>query len=326
MARAVDDKASADEYRRLFSKGSKWIDENLFNGEYYVQKIGGMRRDLIPKEQMGGVVRTDTEKPEFQFGEGCLVDQLVGQYLADIAGLGDLLDPGKVRKALQSIVKYNYKPSLRRHASTQRTYALNDEAALIICDYGRAERPKIPFPYYTEAWAGHEYSAAALMMSRGLVPDGLRVVESVRRRHDGEKRNPWDEPEYGHHYARAMAAWAPLLLLSGFRYDGPGRRVEAKPRVNSANFTSFWSTGTGWGTFSQTVRENQVRFTLAVKAGALVARTVALQRSGAGGTQSSATAGKTKLDHQVRRSETEAEVTFAGDVKLAEGDTLVLLV
>ncbi len=42
MARAVGDDASAAEYRRLFESGSQWIDANLFNGEYYIQKIRGM--------------------------------------------------------------------------------------------------------------------------------------------------------------------------------------------------------------------------------------------------------------------------------------------
>ena len=43
----------------------------------------------------------------------------------------------------------------------QRTYVLNDEAALVVCDYGKAERPHVPFPYYAEAWTGLEYLAAA---------------------------------------------------------------------------------------------------------------------------------------------------------------------
>ena len=33
-----------------------------------------------------------------------------------------------------------------------------------------------------------------------------------------------EEAECGHHYARAMASWAAVLALSGFRYHG-GRRV-----------------------------------------------------------------------------------------------------
>src|SRR5262249_11516957 len=142
MARALGEQGAADEYLRLFTNGSKWIDENLFNGEYYIQQVRGVALDTIPKEQLIGMARTNSTEPEFQFGEGCLVDQLVGQYLADVAGLGDLLDPAKVQQALRSLMKYNFKSSLRSHASAQRTYALNDESALVVCDYGRGERPK----------------------------------------------------------------------------------------------------------------------------------------------------------------------------------------
>ncbi len=148
MARKVGDAKSADEYRRLFNNGSKWIDQNLFNGEYYIQKIRGIKRDSVPKEQFGGLARTDTENPELQLGEGCLVDQLVGQFLAEVAGLGDMLDGAKMRKALQSIMKYNFKPNLRRHESMQRTYAVNDEAALIVCDYGGRQTARGPFSLF----------------------------------------------------------------------------------------------------------------------------------------------------------------------------------
>ncbi len=150
------------------------------------------------------------------------------------------------------------------------------------------------------------------------------MVESIRRRHNGERRNPWNEPECGHHYARALASWGPMLALSGFLYDRPGKCLQAKPRVNTANFNSFWSMGTGWGVFSQVVRDGQLRFTLSVKSGSLVARTVRLSRLGAGGSHSTAAAGKTELAHQIKRSATDVVVTFAEDVNLAEGDRLVI--
>ena len=83
----------------------------------------------------------------------------------------------------------------------------------------KAARPRIPFPYYAEAWTGIEYLVAAQFIHAGMVREGVETVEDVRRRHDGERRNPWDEPECGHHYARAMSAWAPLLALSGYLYS-----------------------------------------------------------------------------------------------------------
>ncbi len=219
MARAMGEGKSAEEYRRLFVNGRKWIDENLFNGEYYIQKIRGVSRDSVPKEHFGGVVRTNPEHPEFQLGDGCMVNQLAGQFLAEVAGLGDMLDSANMRKALQSVMKYNYKTDLRRHHSTMRTYGVNSEAALVLIDYTRGTRPAVPIPYFAETgWTGFEYSAAALMIHRGMIAEGLRVVEAVRRRHDGLKRNPWNEPECGHHYARALASWGPLIALSGFLY------------------------------------------------------------------------------------------------------------
>ena len=42
---------------------------------------------------------TDLSRPDFQLGPGCLVDQLVGQYMAHICGLGYLLVQDLIRQA-----------------------------------------------------------------------------------------------------------------------------------------------------------------------------------------------------------------------------------
>jgi len=39
MSIAMKDKSFAKKCRTLFEKGSEWMDENLFNGEYYEHKI-----------------------------------------------------------------------------------------------------------------------------------------------------------------------------------------------------------------------------------------------------------------------------------------------
>lgn len=322
MARAVGDAASADEYRRLFARGSKWIDANLFNGEYYVQKIQGIPKDKIAKGLMSGMGTADTENPDFQMGDGCLVDQLVGQYYAEVAGLGLLLDGRHVRKTLESIYKYNYKRDLFRHESVQRIYALNDEAALVICDYSRAERPKIPFPYFAEVMTGFEYSAAILMLYQGMVEEGVELIANIRRRYDGERRSPWNEAECGHHYARAMASWAAMLALSGFQYHGVEKSVIARPRVNSDRFSSFWSAGTAWGTFSCSEKE----FSLSVMHGVLSCRSVALAPRKRAGGRSVATLQGQSLNHELRRDGNDATFVFAEEVRLREGDRLVLRV
>jgi uncharacterized protein (DUF608 family) len=266
MARVVGDTASAAEYRRLFESGRRWIDANLFNGEYYIQQIRGVAKDKVAKAIIGTMGSDDTENPQYQVGAGCLVDQLVGQYMAEVTGLGPLVSPENIRKTLQSIYRYNYKRTMAAHNTVQRTFALNDEAAIVICDYGKAERPRIPFPYYAEVMTGFEYAAATHMLYAGLTREGVECIRNIRARYDGEKRNPWDEAECGHHYARAMAAWSGLLAMSGFRYHGGTRAITIQA---APEFRCFWSTATAWGTFHVTAAGT----TLHVAHGTLECRT-----------------------------------------------------
>jgi uncharacterized protein (DUF608 family) len=256
MAHAVGDTASAAEYRRVFDSGSKWIDANLFNGEYYVQKIRGVAKEKIAPSLRSDMGSEDTVNPQYQLGEGCLADQLIGQYLADVSGLGPLVATANIRKTLQSLYRYNYRQTLTGHHTVQRTYALNDEAALLVCDYGKAERPRIPFPYYAESWTGIEYLVASQMLFAGMTREALEIYRNARLRFDGEKRNPWNEPECGHHYARAMSAWSGVVALSGFRFHGGEQSVEIKA---PPGHRCFWATATGWGTFQVTAAGTTIR-------------------------------------------------------------------
>ena len=95
------------------------------------------------------------------------------------------------------------------------------------------------------------------------------VVDAVRARHDGNRRNPWDEPECGHHYARAMASWAVLLALSGFSYSAVSRRLELVPRWKPEAFRSVWTVPSGWGTVTQTLQGEGQQIQLEVLFGEL---------------------------------------------------------
>ena len=322
MARAMGDAGSADEYRRLFLQGSRWIDANLFNGEFYIQKVRGFSKDQIAPSLRSDMGAQNTETPEYQVGEGCFIDQLIGQYLGDIAGLGPLVSPKNARIALQSIYRYNYKPSLVNHNTVQRTYALNDEAAIVVCDYGKAKRPHIPFPYYAEAWTGLEYSTAALMFYAGMIRQGMQSIENVRARFDGERRNPWDEAECGHHYARAMSSWSTVVALSGFHYHGPAGAVTAIPRIGPDRFRCFWSTATGWGTFSLAPRESGgTIFSLRVLSGKMPCRSCEIRA--AGGASSAKVSGRA-VAHRMERRNDRAVFRFAEAVTVEEGGELQL--
>lgn len=74
---------------------------------------------------------------------------------------------------------------LYNHECTERVYALNDEAALTICDFPSGKRPEIPMKFFSEVMTGFEYSVATLMIYRGMVTEGLELIENIRRRYDG---------------------------------------------------------------------------------------------------------------------------------------------
>lgn len=322
IARVLGHSTEAREYRRLFEAGSRWTDANLFNGEYYYQQVRSIPKDQIAPATVSGMGSDRPGEPEFQLGDGCLADQLIGQYLADLAGLGPLLKPANIRRALESVYKYNYRADLMEHDSVQRIYAINDEPALLICDYGRGQRPKIPFPYYAEAWTGIEYLVAAQMIFRGMVEEGLRCVENVRRRFDGERRNPWNEPECGHHYARAMSAWSTVVAASGFDYHAAEKTVTARPRVFRMPFRSMWSAGTGWGTFSYGANQARANFVLSVIEGRLPVRSVALR---AGGGAMTARLGADILRAEGKQEQSGRILVLSEEITIVPGKDLTVL-
>ena len=241
MALALNDKSFAEKCRTLFESGSAWMDKNLFNGEYYEHHIRPMKRDDIADGLilgMGGNI----SRVDFQLGKGCLVDQLVGQYMAHVCGLGYLHDKRKVKKTLKSILKYNQRDGLQDHFNCMRSYVLDDEKALLMAAYP-GEMPENPFPYFTEVMTGFEYTAAVGMLYEGQTKDGLKCISNIRERYDGRKRSPFDEAECGHHYARAMASWGAVLALTGFHYSA----VEKTMTFAAKPGTHFWSTGYAWG-------------------------------------------------------------------------------
>ncbi|MBT5873627.1 MAG: hypothetical protein HOH43_09425 [Candidatus Latescibacteria bacterium] len=244
MMRYVGEEDFANRCRALFDSGRQWLDENLFNGEYYEHEIRPpLRSEDVAECLRVGMGAADITSPDYQLGPGCLVDQLVGQYMAHVCGLGYLVDPEHVQTTLKSIMKHNLIEGLHGHFNTMRSYAIGDESALLMASYP-GQRPENPFPYFTEVMTGFEYTAAIGMLYEGQIDPGLQCIQNIRDRYDGRKRSPFDEAECGHHYARAMAAWAAGLALTGFHYSA----VDVSMSFSDTTGTWFWSTGYAWGT------------------------------------------------------------------------------
>ncbi len=249
MADALGDGEACLKYTALADAGQQWTEANLFNGEYYEQHVdpeASQHSAYSVEHSLGGQREGN---PKYQYGAGCLSDQVIGAWMARVNGQGHILDEAQTKATLAAIFKYNFRTSLRNHNNAQRIYAYGDEAALLLCTWPRGGRPDLPFVYSDEVWTGIEYQVASHMIYEGLVDEGVAIVKAVRNRYDGKVRNPWNEIECGNHYSRALASWSVLLALSGFEADLTRDYLGFQPV--QTDFRSFWSTGTGWGSYGQ---------------------------------------------------------------------------
>lgn len=255
MASITGDFDFAARCRALAEKGSDETMKRLFNGEYFIQDV-----DL-------------GKHPDAQYKDGCLADQLFGQFWADELGLGSLYPKEAVKKALQSIWKYCWAPDVgpqNRAHDPERWFAYPSEAGLFTCTWPKSKHlgPKST-RYRDEVWTGIEYQVAAAMISAGLVKEGLAICRAIHERYHPSKRNPWNEVECGDHYARAMASWGVLRALGGFEYDGPRGRVAFAPMLTPENFKTSFTFADGFGTYEQSLTASQRTFRIRVRSGRL---------------------------------------------------------
>ena len=168
--------------------------------------------------------------------------------MALVSGVGQVLDASKVTSHLVSVYRYNLKRDLSAHANPQRpSYAVGTEGGLLLCTWPRGGALSLPFVYSDEVWTGIEYQVASHLMLMGRVAEGLEVVRVCRDRYDGRTRNPFDEYECGHWYARALSSYALLQGLSGARYDAVERVLHLRPSIKG-DFRAFLATEMGFGT------------------------------------------------------------------------------
>lgn len=255
MGKALGDEVPL--YAELLAAGTRKTESELFNGDYFIQKIESKNlRAQNPMENKSMVgsyspeARAIFEKegPKYQYGSGCLSDGVLGSWLALVCGVGQVLDAQKVGSHLRAVHRYNLKTDLSDFANPQRpTYACGNEAGLLLCTWPKGGELSLPFVYSNEVWTGIEYQVASHLMRLGMVKQGLEVVRACRDRYDGRVRNPFNEYECGHWYARAMSSYALLFGLSGARYDAIEKSLYLQPSVKG-DFRSFFSAAGAYGT------------------------------------------------------------------------------
>ena len=258
----------------MFENGKQYTKEHLFNGNYFVQEVDLGNKQIL---EHFGVADTywnsEAGEMKYQIAGGSEIDQLCGQWHANLCGLGEIFDKTQVKTALKNMYELNFVKTMRSISNMWRNFAVNDDSGAIICAYPEdVYKPIIPVPYCEETMHGFEYQLAGLMISEGMIDEGLEIVRGVRGRYNGANRNPWNEIECGSNYARSMASFALIPIFSGFYFDMPNKTIGFDPILNQPYFKTIWSLDCGWGVYEKTEAITKI----IIKSGRLTANKIRL--------------------------------------------------
>ena len=307
MALELGDNDFAVQCRTIFNKGSEASMKRLWNGEYFIQEVD------------------ESKYRQYQYGPGCLADQLFGQGWAHQVNLGHIYPADKVKKGLQSVWKYNWAPDVERQNKRwppQRPFALAGEAGLFTCTWPIGGREKDPVLYRDEIWTGIEYQVAGNMIWDGMVEEGLSICRAVHERYHPSKRNPYNEVECSDHYARAMASWGVYLALAGFRYHGPKGSIGFAPRLTPHHFKTAFTTAQGWGTFEQKISGSQQVASISMAWGNLNLQEIYLESDITGTVK--VFRGNRELKSVANRDGRSLTVKLANPIKLKVGQPILV--
>jgi non-lysosomal glucosylceramidase len=315
MADEAGDAEFSRQCRGILEPGQKNLVAQLFDGEYFIDKVDPKHLDAINS------------------GTGCEIDQVFGQSWAFQVGLPRIFPKKETLSALNSLWRYNFSPDVGPYRAIYkpgRWYAMAGEAGLLMCtfprngwDYAQAKGkgPEWAAGYFNECMNGFEYQAAGHMIWEGLTMEGLAVARAVHDRYHASRRNPWNEVECGDHYARSMASYGVFMAACGFEYHGPKGYMAFDPRVGPEDFRGAFTSAEGWGTFMQKTTGKKKVATLEIKWGNLRLATFALGAKVAPPSVRAQVDGK-KVAVTKRFENGKLFMTFASDLHLAKGQQL----
>lgn len=311
MAREMGDPPFANRCRAIFQRGSERFDQVFWNGEYYIHRLN-------LEEHPDGM----------RIGNGCEIDQLMGQGWAHQVGLGRVVGAARSQAALRALYHYNFLPDVgpfREKEKAGRWYAVPGEAGLLVCTFPKGDRKEIlgPSPtwasmYFNEVWTGTEYQAAGHMIAEGLVEEGMRVVKAAHDRHHPSRRNPWNEVECSDHYARGMASYGAFITACGFEFHGPAWHLGFAPKVNAGDFRAAFTGSEGWGTIWQRTKAGY-EAGINVRHGVLRLKTLTIE---APSTKARINLNNDRVAHSAKREGSKVTFTLAQEVVMKEGDEL----
>ena len=212
----LGDEAAAVRYRDVLARGSAALEAKTWNGSYYRLYAKGTEVD-----------------------EGCLSDQIIGQWAARLLNLPPFLQAERVRSALQSVMRMNYRDDQGlRNCQWPHDVFLHDVAADCWVDQANT------------CWTGVELAFASLLIYEGLVAEGLTLIRNVDERHR-RWGIYWDHQEFGGHYFRPMSSWGIIHAALGFSSVNGVVTFDPKIVDGDGDCRLFFVTTDGYGHFEK---------------------------------------------------------------------------
>lgn len=236
-AKLLGDAEAEARFVDVLARGQVVLESTAWNGSYYRLYANGDDVD-----------------------EGCMTDQIIGQWAAGQLNLPAFLERKRVNHALHAILKHNYSADQGlRNCQWPGDFFLHDVEENCWVDQANT------------CWTGVELAFAALLIQEGLVEEGFEIICNVdsRYRHLGMY---WDHQEFGGHYFRPMSAWGILHAVLGYSMrDGV---LTFDPQVDRAECKLLFVTADAYGHYE----EDSSGIRLSIVSGELRAKTLRFRK------------------------------------------------
>ncbi len=285
-AEVMGDGATRKLAQEILAKGTRLMDEKLWNGKYY----------MLSNDYKG-------ERGE---DEGVLTDQLVGQWMVRQSGLASLMEQEKVKSALQQVLHYSYREGfgLRNCTwpATPELYPIHETNLWV--------------DQANTCWSGVELAFASLLLYEGMVEEAEKVILTVDERYR-KAGLYWDHQEFGGHYYRPMSAWS---ILHGYLGLGINNgNYSFSPKLDQKEYTLFFAHGNGTAHY---VRE-EGRISMIVRSGSMGVSSLKIEDRGVD-SKPHVTLNGELVKSKIKQADGILFLSLASKLNLTTGDQLSL--
>lgn len=243
VAAELDEKSLSQQYKTIALKGSKLMESKLWNGSYF-----NLFNDYLGKKGVD---------------DGCLTDQLIGQWVAHGTGMGYIFDEQKVKTSLETIMNKSFRENTFLRNCSWPAYP----------DLFPIEKSDLWVDQANTPWSGVELAFASFLIYENKVAEGEKIIEAVDNRY--RKANLYfDHQEFGGHYFRPMSAWSILNAYLGFSVNKG--KLSFSPKMNQSTYSIFFVTPDATAFYTKTNQSVELK----VRSGSLIFSALSLPANG----------------------------------------------